>query len=47
MSSLARGEQVPAVITLDGGSEKGWKAKAMVGLEQDNICVRQLQVHRR
>lgn len=40
VSSLTRGEQVPAVVTLDGCSEKGWKMKVMVGLEQDNIYFR-------
>lgn len=40
VSSLARREQVPAVVTLDGCSEKGWKMKVLVGIEQDNIYFR-------
>lgn len=40
VSRLARREQVSAVVTLDGCSEKGWKMKVLVGLEQDNIYFR-------
>lgn len=40
VSGVARREQVPAVVTRDGCSEKGWKTKVLVGLEQDNIYFR-------